>query len=53
MTHATTDATHPRTTHRAAHGTTHPAFAIEADGLRRGYTGGFEAVRGISFTVPR
>ncbi|MBX9423958.1 ABC transporter ATP-binding protein [Streptomyces lateritius] len=27
--------------------------AIEAEGLRRGYAGGFEAVRGISFTVPR
>ncbi|WP_314614548.1 ATP-binding cassette domain-containing protein [Streptomyces stackebrandtii] len=27
--------------------------AIEAEGLRRGYSGGFEAVRGISFTVPR
>ncbi|ALO09838.1 ABC transporter ATP-binding protein [Streptomyces gardneri] len=26
--------------------------AIEAEGLRRGYSGGFEAVRGISFTVP-
>ncbi|WP_405855801.1 ABC transporter ATP-binding protein [Streptomyces sp. NBC_00090] len=27
--------------------------AIEAEGLRRDYSGGFEAVRGISFTVPR
>ncbi|WP_328943529.1 ABC transporter ATP-binding protein [Streptomyces sp. NBC_00250] len=27
--------------------------AIEAEGLRRGYSGDFEAVRGISFTVPR
>ncbi|MFH9728263.1 ABC transporter ATP-binding protein [Streptomyces sp. NPDC017254] len=27
--------------------------AIEAEDLRRGYSGGFEAVRGISFTVPR
>ncbi|MEU7700901.1 ABC transporter ATP-binding protein [Streptomyces sp. NPDC015492] len=27
--------------------------AIEAEGLRRGYSGGFEAVRGISFTVRR
>ncbi|MFD3665081.1 ABC transporter ATP-binding protein [Streptomyces sp. NPDC058659] len=27
--------------------------AIEAEGLRRGYSGGFEAVRGISFTVPQ
>ncbi|CAM5550869.1 ABC transporter ATP-binding protein [Streptomyces narbonensis] len=26
--------------------------AIEAEGLRRSYSGGFEAVRGISFTVP-
>ncbi|WP_329622191.1 ABC transporter ATP-binding protein [Streptomyces sp. NBC_01255] len=26
--------------------------AIEAEGLRRAYSGGFEAVRGISFTVP-
>ncbi|MFG2333640.1 ABC transporter ATP-binding protein [Streptomyces sp. NPDC048604] len=26
---------------------------IEADGLHRTYSGGFEAVRGISFTVPR
>ncbi|MCB5169664.1 ABC transporter ATP-binding protein [Streptomyces bambusae] len=26
---------------------------IEAEGLRRGYSGGFEAVRGISFTVAR
>ncbi|GHG33612.1 ABC transporter ATP-binding protein [Streptomyces zaomyceticus] len=27
--------------------------AIEAEGLRRSYSGDFEAVRGISFTVPR
>ncbi|MCX5392060.1 ABC transporter ATP-binding protein [Streptomyces sp. NBC_00094] len=27
--------------------------AIEAEGLRRRYSGGFEAVRGVSFTVPR
>ncbi|MFB7515804.1 ABC transporter ATP-binding protein [Streptomyces sp. NPDC056144] len=27
--------------------------AIEAEGLRRSYSGGFEAVRGLSFTVPR
>ncbi|MGW3325032.1 ABC transporter ATP-binding protein [Streptomyces virginiae] len=26
---------------------------IEADGLRRGYAGGFEAVRGVSFSVAR
>lgn len=26
---------------------------IEAEGLRRGYTGGFEAVRGVSFSVAR
>ncbi|MFB6823033.1 ABC transporter ATP-binding protein [Streptomyces virginiae] len=26
---------------------------IEADGLRRGYSGGFEAVRGVSFSVAR
>ncbi|GGT54464.1 ABC transporter ATP-binding protein [Streptomyces purpureus] len=26
---------------------------IEADGLRRTYTGGFEAVNGLSFTVPQ
>ncbi|MFJ9430640.1 ABC transporter ATP-binding protein [Streptomyces sp. NPDC101490] len=27
--------------------------AIQAEGLRRTYSGGFEAVRGLSFTVPR
>ncbi|MER6094763.1 ATP-binding cassette domain-containing protein [Streptomyces sp. NPDC001728] len=27
--------------------------AIEAEGLRRAYSGGFEAVRGLTFTVPR
>ncbi|WP_079045009.1 MULTISPECIES: ABC transporter ATP-binding protein [unclassified Streptomyces] len=27
--------------------------AIEAEDLRRAYSGGFEAVRGLSFTVPR
>ncbi|MFE6063161.1 ABC transporter ATP-binding protein [Streptomyces sp. NPDC056431] len=32
---------------------THATPAIEAEGLRRGYSGDFEAVRGISFTVPR
>ncbi|MFF2302434.1 ABC transporter ATP-binding protein [Streptomyces sp. NPDC058128] len=31
----------------------HATPAIEAEGLRRGYSGDFEAVRGISFTVPR
>ncbi|MGP4002952.1 hypothetical protein [Streptomyces sp. 8N706] len=32
-------------------GATHGDFVIDVTGLRRSYQGGFEAVRGISFSV--